>query len=193
MELNDNQLYYQCQIKNRVGEYIDFPNLYNIFFHMNLYEQYENSKTGGDNNRIKIINDIITQYPKMIDYIYNRIDTCFGKHIVYVVHMKVDGADMIKIGYTKNSVLDRFKEKRWTDQYKIEIIQVIREYTLQAKGAVEFEKELNCQCVNYRIESNLKLPGKNEFMNFNYKDEVLKLYDTLYPDYQNIIGLKSPN
>jgi hypothetical protein len=160
---------------------------------MNLYEEYENSKSGGLYDKIKVITKIITEYPKIIDYIYNRIDTCFGKHIVYVVHMKVDGVDMIKIGYTKNSVLDRFKEKRWTDQHKIEIIKVVREYVLQAKGAVEFEKELNCQCVNYRIDSNLKLPGKNEFMNFNYKDEVLNQYDNLFPQYTDVIGLKPPN
>jgi hypothetical protein len=160
---------------------------------MNLYEEYENSKTGGLYDKIKVITKIIIEYPKIIDYIYNRIDTCFGKHIVYVVLMKVDGVDMIKIGYTKNSVLDRFKEKRWTDHHKIEIIQVIREYVLQAKGAVEFEKELNYQCVNYRIDSNIELPGKNEFMDFNYKDEVLNQYDNLFPQYTNVIGLKSPN
>jgi hypothetical protein len=160
---------------------------------MNLYEEYENSKTGGLYDKIKVITKIITEYPKIIDYIYNRIDTCFGKHIVYVVHMKVDGVDMIKIGYTKNSVLDRFKEKRWTDKHKIEIIQVIKENTLQAKGAKEFEKELKSLCVNYKTESNLKLPGKNEFMNFKHLDEILNLYDNLFPKYQNIIGLKSPN
>ena len=161
---------------------------------MNLYEQYENSKKWGDiYDKIKVITKIIIEYPKIIDYIYNRIDTCFGPHIVYVVHMKVDDVDMIKIGYTKNSVIDRFKEKRWTDHHKIEIIQVIREYTLQAKGAVNFEKELNCQCVNYRTDSNLKLPGKNEFMNFNNLDEVLYQYDNLFPQYKDVIGLKSPN
>lgn len=169
------------------------PTQFTIFNPMNLYEEYENSKTGGIYDKIKVITKIITEYPKIIDYIYNRIDTCFGPHIVYVVHMKVDGVDMIKIGYTKNSVLNRFKEKRWTDQHKIEIIQVIREYVLQAKGAVEFEKELNCQCVNYRIDSNLQLPGKNEFMDFNYKDEVLNQYDNLFPQYTDVIGLKSPN
>jgi len=160
---------------------------------MNLYEEYENSKTGGLYDKIKVITKIIIEYPKIIDYIYNRIDTCFGKHIVYVVHMKVDGVDMIKIGYTKNSVLDRFKEKRWTGHHKIEIIQVIRENTLQAKGAKDFEKELKSICVNYKTESNLELPGKNEFMDFQYKDEVLNQYNNLFPQYTNVIGLKSPN
>jgi hypothetical protein len=160
---------------------------------MNLYEEYENSKTGGLWDKIKVITKIIIEYPKIIDYIYNRIDTCFGKHIVYVVHMKVDGVDMIKIGYTKNSVLDRFKEKRWTDKHKVDIIQVIRENTLQAKGAKDFEKCLKSVCINYRIESNLKLPGKNEFMNFKHLDEVLNLYDSVFPEYKDVIGLKSPN
>ncbi len=160
---------------------------------MNLYEQYENSKSGGNNDKIKTINDIIKEYPKIIDYIYNRIDTCFGKHIVYVVHMRVDNTDMIKIGYTKNSVIGRFSEKRWSDHHKIEIVEVLRENTLQAKGAVDFEKELKLKCSSYIINSNLKLPGKNEFMDYNHKDEVVNKYDSLFPQYKNTIGLKSPN
>ena len=160
---------------------------------MNLYEQYENSKTEGIDDKIKIITNLITEYPKIADYLYNRIDTCFGKHIVYVVHMKVDGIDMIKIGYTKNSVTGRFSEKRWTDHHKIEIIEVLRENTLQAKGAVDFEKQLKSVCSIFTIESNLKLPGKNEFMNIENLNEILTHYDTLFPKYQNIVGLKSPN
>jgi hypothetical protein len=160
---------------------------------MNLYEQYENSKTGGDEDKIKTINDIIDFNPKVIDYLYNRLDTCFGKHIVYVVHMKVDNLDMVKIGYTKNSVLGRFSEKRWTDHHKMEIVNILRENTLQAKGAADFEKELKSQCTKYRIESNLKLPGKNEFMCFKHVNEIIEKYDNLFPEYKNIIGLKPPN
>jgi len=172
---------------------IDSPNIIHYNSHMNLYEQYENSKIGGENDKIKTINDIITQYPKIIDYLYNRIDTCFGKHIVYVVHMRVDNIDMIKIGYTKNSVTGRFSEKRWTDHHKIDIVEILRENTLQAKGAVDFEKELKSQCSQYTINSNLKLPGKNEFMDFNNKNNILSKYDNLFPIYESIIGLKSPN
>jgi hypothetical protein len=160
---------------------------------MNLYEQYENSKSGGDDNKIKTINDIITQYPKIIDYIYNRIDTCFGKHIVYVAHMRVNGVDMIKIGYTKNSVKTRFSDQRWSGRKKLEIIEILREYTLPGRGAVDFETELKSQCQSYIINSNLELPGKNEFMCFNYLGDILTKYDSLYPTYQNIIGVKPPN
>ena len=70
---------------------------------------------------------------------------------------------------------------------------LINMQTTMGLKTLEFEKELNCQCVNYRIDSNLKLPGKNEFMDFNYKDEVLNQYDNLFPQYTDVIGLKSPN
>ena len=53
--------------------------------------------------------------------------------------------------------------------------------------------EYRTSCINYKTDSNLKLPGKNEFMNFKHLEEVLNTYDNLFPNYQNIIGLKSPN
>lgn len=160
---------------------------------MNLYEKYEISKSEKEEDKIKTINEIITQYPKIIDYLYNRIDTCFGKHIVYVVHMRVDGIDMIKIGYSKNSVTGRFSEKRWTDHHKIEIIKIYKENTLQAKGAVDFEKHLKSVCGPYIIDSNVRLPGKNEFMSYSHLEDILNHYDNLFPYYEKIIGLKSPN
>ena len=89
---------------------------------MELYNRYKESKTGNIDVKIEVLNDIIRQYPKIIDYVYNRVDTCFGPHIVYLVHMRVGGVDMIKIGYTKNSVQARFSESRFiSDRLNSEI------------------------------------------------------------------------
>ena len=47
--------------------------------------------------------------------------------------------------------------------------------------------------VGYRTESNLTLPGKNEFMDIQYKDDIVKMYDTFYEQYKDVEGLESPN
>lgn len=160
---------------------------------MQLYERYKSSKNEGLEEKIQVLNEIIRQYPKIVDYIYNRVDTCFGPHIVYLVHMRVGGVDMLKIGYTKNSVQGRFSESRYAGRDEIEIVEIIRENSLQAKASVEFEKALKTNCSQYAITTELTLPGKGEFMDIQHRDAILEQYDTLYPTFQNIVGLKAPN
>lgn len=160
---------------------------------MSLYQDYIDSKTADTQTKIAVINEIIQTYPKIIDYLYNRIDTCFGEHTVYLVHMRVGGEDMIKMGYTKNDVLARFSENRYSGRDTIEIVEIIRENKLQAKGAVDFEKALKESAAQYRIQTNLTLPGKNEFMDISFRDSLITLYDSLFDEYKSIEGLKSPN
>ena len=162
-------------------------------FNMELYNRYNESKSANLDNKIAVLTDIIRQYPKVIDYIFNRMDTCFGPHIVYLVHMKVGGTDMIKMGYTKNTVQGRFAETRYSGRNTIEIIEVLREKTLQAKAAVDFETRLKEICFPYRIVTDLTLPGKGEFMDIEYKEQIVLEYDNLYPNFQEIVGLKAPN
>ena len=53
---------------------------------MNLYETYLNTKSSGSvEDRIEVMNDIIRQNPKLMDYIETKIDSCYGTHIVYLV------------------------------------------------------------------------------------------------------------
>jgi hypothetical protein len=68
---------------------------------MELYERYNCSKEQDLETKIGVLNEIMRKYPKIVDYIYNRVDTCYGPHIVYLVHMRVGGVDMLKIGYTR--------------------------------------------------------------------------------------------
>jgi len=161
---------------------------------MNLYEQYlQASKTKDLDEQEKVIINLMKEYRKIIPSFFNRAATRFGPHKVYVVHMTVDGVDMVKVGYTKNSIKDRYKEKRWKDYGKIEIIKIYRQEILQGLGAFNFENELKSQCLEYLINSNLEQPGKGEFMDFKHLDMVLNLYDSLIPQYENVIGLKRTN
>ena len=161
---------------------------------MNLYEEYLQAlKTKDLDEQEKAVINLMKEYRKSIPSFFNRMGTIFGPHKVYVVHMTVDGVDMVKVGYTKNSIKNRYKEKRWKDYGKIVIIKIYREEILQGVGAFEFEDELKSQCLEYLINSNLEQPGKGEFMDFKYLDMVLNLYDSLIPQYENVIGLKRVN
>jgi hypothetical protein len=69
-----------------------------------LFEQYDKVKSGDNlEEKINLLNGIIREYPKLIDYLYNKVDSCFGTHKVYLIYMNVNGEDMIKLGYTKQN------------------------------------------------------------------------------------------
>jgi hypothetical protein len=159
-----------------------------------LYEQYLGSKQSESlEDKINVMNEIVRQNPKMMDYIQNKIDSCFGTHIVYLVHAKVEGVDMLKIGYTKNTVKSRFGEKRYDGSNKLVIVEVLRQLEFQAKGAKDFEKRMKRDFVDYKTTTNLTLPGKNEFYDIEHQEVMLGLYDTLSTEYTEVFGLKSPN
>lgn len=160
---------------------------------MELYEKYFHSRTGTTEDKTLFINDLIEKYPDILRYLYNRIDTCFGEHTVYLIKISINNNIMLKIGYTKNSVEDRFSEKRYMDGNSVEIIEIIRSNKLQAKGAIEFENKIKSLCVDYVLKTDLTLPGKNEFMDIEYLNEIIKIYDQEYDNYKDIIGLKAPN
>ena len=159
-----------------------------------LYEQYLNSKTSNSlEDRIEVMNNIIRQHPKLMDYIQTKIDSCYGTHRVYLVHMRVNGEDMLKIGYTKNSVEGRFGEHRYAGRDSLEIVEILRQDQFQAKGAIDFEKHLKSEYKNFKVTTDLTLPGKGEFYDIQYKDIMLERYDILSDTYTNVFGLKSPN
>ena len=161
---------------------------------MNLYEQYLETKTSKSiDDRIDVMNEIIRQNPKLMDYIETKIDSCYGTHIVYLVHMKVNGEDMLKIGYTKNSIEGRFGEHRYAGRDSLEIVEKIREVKLQAKGAIDFEKKLKERFKDFKITTDLTLPGKGEFYDIVSIDDMVKIYDDEYPKFKKVIGLKPPN
>jgi hypothetical protein len=145
---------------------------------------------GTEEQRTEMVNKIIKKYPKIIDYLINRVDTCFGTHSVYLIRIRVNGIECLKAGYTKNSIVDRLKEKRYQS---VELLEVYREVYFQAKGAVEFEKKLKTLTKKYFFKNDFTFPGKNEVRTLDCLDEMLNLYDELAPQYKDVVGLKSPN
>jgi hypothetical protein len=98
------------------------------------------------------------------------------------------------VGYTKNSVYERFADKRYTKGHKVEVVEIIREELFQAKGAVDFEKKLKELIpAEYRYKTELTFPGKDELISMDYKDEVLNLYNDTFMGYKDVVGLKSAN
>jgi len=159
-----------------------------------LYEQYLNSKSSQSlEEKIGVMNDIIRQHPKLMDYIQTKIDSCYGTHRVYLVHMRVNGEDMLKIGYTKNSVEGRFGEHRYAGRDSLEIIEVLKQNKFQAKGAIDFEKHLKKEYKDFKIKTDLTLPGKGEFYDIEYKELMLRIYDEISETYNDVVGLKAPN
>ena len=164
-----------------------------------LYVEYMD-KTNELETRLSIMCDMCRIEPKLIEWLDNRVDTCFGPHIVYVVHMRYTPEDpqdevinMIKIGYTKNTVKKRFSEKRYEGMGKVTLVKTFREEILQAKGAKDMEKELQDSFKDCHIETNLKFPGKGEMYGEEYLDIILNSYDDNYPKHRETVGFKSPN
>ena len=159
-----------------------------------LYEQYLNSKSSQSlEEKIGVMNDIIRQHPKLMDYIQTKIDSCYGTHRVYLVHMRVNGEDMLKIGYTKNSVEGRFGEHRYAGRDSLEIIEVLKQNKFQAKGAIDFEKHLKKEYKDFKIKTDLTLPGKGEFYDIEHKELMLRIYDEISETYNDVVELKAPN
>lgn len=160
-----------------------------------LYEEYNrvNNSDVDIEDKINVLNNIIRKNPKLIDYLFNKVDSCFGTHKVYVAHMRYKGLNMIKIGYTKNDVKTRFAEKRYSGIDNLGLVEIIREEELQAKGAVDFECELKEMFKNCKIKTDITFPGKGEMYEYSYKENIIEGYDNHIKKHKNTVGLKSPN
>jgi len=154
-----------------------------------LYESYV--RASNQQSKKKVLIELIDEYPDIISYLWNRADTCFGEHRVYLIEINYKGDSYLKIGYTKNSIEDRFGEKRYEDRNQFHLIRVIRESKLQALGAVKFEKEIKERVDS--IKTEMKMPGKGEIFDMGKRDELLKIWDENLPKFKTIVGLKSPN
>ncbi len=157
---------------------------------LNDYQIYEELKRTGDRGRLsEFIPHLLTQYPSLIDYVVNRIDSCFGEHTVYLILTNFG----IKVGYTKNSIKERFNEKRYSGSDSFEIKEIIREERFQAKGAVDFETYIKDQCSSYLIQTDMIMPGKGEMFGEEWREEVIRIWDGSVGDYKGIVGIKAPN
>ena len=161
-----------------------------------LYEEFSLAENGTFTQKAEVLSKLMSveEYEKLIDYLFNRAVTCFGTHRVYFVHLRVNGEDFLKVGYTKNTVVGRFSDKRYTGGYRVEVVEIIKEELFQAKGAVEFEAKLNELIPDtFRYTTELLFPGKQELISLEHRDDVLEIYNNAFPHYKDVIGLKSPN
>jgi hypothetical protein len=157
---------------------------------VNTYKLYKTLKDTNDwGGLAELIPIIMKEYPQMVKYIINRIDSCYGEHTVYVV----DTNKGIKIGYTKNTIQQRFSEKRYSNSDEFIVNKILREDKFQAKGALEFENKLKELLSEYGIKTDMVMPGKGELYDRKFVDEILNEYDSNKDKYKSIIGLKPPN
>ena len=127
---------------------------------------------------------------KFVGYIFNRIKSCFGEHIVYLYEINInDEETCLKYGYTVN------EKRNFDGRYdKVSIVEEVKLVRLQAFGAVELEKELEERIPDhFRYTTTAKFPGKGELIDIKYKDDMIKLLDELAPKFKDVIGLKAPN
>lgn len=157
---------------------------------VDLYTTYNHLRNKEQWGRLaELVPELMREHPQMVKYIINKIDSCFGEHIVYVV----DTNKGIKVGYTKNTIEQRFSEKRYSNSDEFEIIEILRHDRFQAKGALEFENKLKEILIEYSIETDMVMPGKGELYDKVHVDTILSEYDAYKDNYKSIIGLKPPN
>lgn len=127
---------------------------------------------------------------KFVGYLFNRVKSCFGEHIVYLYEINInDEETCLKYGYTVN------EKRNFDGRYvKVSIVEEVKLVRLQAFGAVELEKELEERIPDhFRYTTTAKFPGKGELIDIKYKDDMIKLLDELAPKFKDVIGLKAPN
>ena len=127
---------------------------------------------------------------KFVGYLFNRIKSCFGEHIVYLYEINInDKETCLKYGYTVN------EKRNFDGRYdKVSIVEEVKLVRLQAFGAVELEKELEERIPDhFRYTTTAKFPGKGELIDIKYKDDMVKLLNELAPMFKDVIGLKAPN
>ena len=43
------------------------------------------------------------------------------------------------------------------------------------------------------IKTEMQMPGKSEIFDMSKREELLKIWNEILPEYENVVGLKSPN
>lgn len=157
---------------------------------LSTYELYEELKRNKDWGRLaELIPVILSQYPKLTPYVIKKIDSSFGRHIVYLIRTTKG----LKIGYSVNTIEVRFSESRYKGSEDFEILETLRQQEFQALGAVQFEDTIKKLCTDYKIETDMVMPGKGEMYDIKYINEILQIYDENIDRFKSIIGIKSPN
>ena len=139
-----------------------------------------------------VIIKLMEEDPQRVpDWIWNRLDSVFGPHTVYLIEILYKGKSYLKIGYTKNSTKERFSEKRYDGADDFKLVRILNEVKLQALGAVQFEDEIKQKVTT--IKTDMKMPGKGEIFDMSKLDEILSVWNESLPKFREVIGIKAPN
>jgi len=159
-----------------------------------LYERHLKIRDKEEDIKRGHINELLINYPELIDSVLTKIDTSFGEHVVYIIHVYKNERDMIKIGYTKNTVEQRYGEKRWGDQITLkDIKEKLREKRLPALGAIKLENKIKEYIQPYNLKGQITGPGKGELYDISCKDLIIETYDKYYDTYKDMVGTKKAN
>ena len=154
-----------------------------------LWKEWRDS--GDTNKRKYLINKLMDEYPETIDYLFTTAVSIYGEHRVYLIKIQYKNKEYLKIGYTKNTINQRFSEKRYGGAEDFHLIEIIKEEKLQAGGAVEFEKWIKSNIQT--IQTEMKMPGKGELFEVNKLNELIELWDSSVDRFRGIVKIKSPN
>ena len=156
---------------------------------IDIIKQFEELSSVKDNGRLQsLIPELMKEYSQCVPSIVNKLNSSFGLHTVYIVNTNLG----IKVGYTINTIEQRFNESRYKGQLKLN--NILKDDKFPALGAFEFEKQLKDKYKKYRnLNSNTTAPGKGEIYYIKYKKEILKIYDELKDKYKDKRGFKRAN
>lgn len=154
-----------------------------------LYKEWQDS--GDINKRKYLIQQLMELHPETIDYLFTTAKSIYGEHRVYLIKINYKGIEYLKIGYTKNTIKERFSEKRYNGAEDFVLIEIIKEVKLQAGGAVEFERYIKENVET--IQNEMKMPGKGELFEVNKLNELIDMWDMNVDRFKHIVKIKSPN
>jgi len=153
-----------------------------------LIKEYVNDTPNG----AEIINKLLKQNPKLVEYVSTTVDSCIGMHQVYLVTFK-NIKNKFKVGYTKHkNLFKRFGESRYKGD-KLIVDSIILQQELPALGAVKFEEFIQSKLENDKLDEKIGIPGKGEFYDMSKLDSVLELWTTNVHKFKDMWGIKSPN
>ena len=154
-----------------------------------LWKEWNN--TNDRDKRKYLLNELMNKHPETIDWLFTTAQSIYGPHRVYLIRIEYKGNQYLKIGYTKNTIKERFNEKRYNGAEDFKLIEIIKEDILQAGGAVEFEDWIKGKVKG--IETDMKMPGKGELFELDKLNDILNEWNKGINDFSNLVKIKSPN
>lgn len=167
-----------------------------------LIRKWESIDKENCNEVMDVFDEFIRHNPDKIKHFVRALDKMIGDYNLYVLIVKIDGIDYIKVGYTINDPKKRYADSRYLKGHNVIVDeQSIKSYSLQAFGAKEMEKKLKSKIENeeflgikFTPPQNFEAPGKGEFILYTEDayNKIIEFFDTNIEHYSTMIGVTSP-